>query len=84
MNDDKMMDDDESDVVGYTADSADHEESSSEAVAASVMAKVRARAQLSADIEAFLKAGGRVTQVDDNVRSDPPKKPDLNYGTSPI
>lgn len=42
------------------------------------------RDQLSSDVEAFLKQGGKVQQIDDNVRADPPKKPSMNYGSAPI
>lgn len=46
--------------------------------------KERVRSQLQADIEAFLAQGGQVKQVADNVRADPPRKPDNQYGSSPI
>lgn len=42
------------------------------------------RLRLQEDMERFLKAGGKVTQVDANVRMDPPKKPESNYGSRPI
>jgi hypothetical protein len=42
------------------------------------------RQQLSADVEAFLSKGGAVSQIADNVRADPPKKPTMNYGSAPI
>lgn len=42
------------------------------------------RDQLSSDVEAFLKQGGKVQKIDDNVRADPPKKPTMNYGSAPI
>lgn len=42
------------------------------------------RAQLSNDVEAFLKRGGRVQEIADNVRADPPKKPTMTYGSAPI
>lgn len=42
------------------------------------------RGQLASDIEAFLSGGGRVTEVADNVRADPPRKPSMNYGSMPI
>lgn len=46
--------------------------------------KRRMREQLQADIEAFLRNGGAVQNVADNFRADPPKKPDIQYGSSPI
>jgi len=42
------------------------------------------RQQLSCDVEQFLKNGGNVQRVDNNVRADPPKKPNMNYGSAPI
>tara|TARA_R110002072_G_scaffold140765_1_gene285134 strand:+ start:46 stop:243 length:198 start_codon:yes stop_codon:yes gene_type:complete len=42
------------------------------------------RQQLSSDIENFLKNGGSVQRVENNVRADPPKKPSMNYGSTPI
>jgi|TARA_R110002049_G_scaffold8760_2_gene46734 flagellar basal body-associated protein FliL len=42
------------------------------------------RQQLSNDIENFLKNGGNVQRVENNVRADPPKKPNMNYGSTPI
>ncbi len=42
------------------------------------------RQQLSSDIENFLKNGGSVQRVENNVRADPPKKPSMNYGSAPI
>lgn len=43
-----------------------------------------ARQKLSSDIENFLKNGGSVQRVENNVRADPPKKPTMNYGSAPI
>jgi len=42
------------------------------------------RRQLSCDVESFLKNGGQVQQIADNVRADPPKKPSMTYGSAPI
>ncbi|WP_094705281.1 hypothetical protein [Hahella sp. CCB-MM4] len=42
------------------------------------------RDQLQSDIEAFLQRGGTVQNIEDNVRADPPRKPDLQYGSGPI
>ncbi|MFT6029085.1 MAG: hypothetical protein ACI8O8_000819 [Oleiphilaceae bacterium] len=42
------------------------------------------REKLSNDIESFLKNGGNVQRVENNVRADPPKKPSMNYGSAPI
>ena len=40
--------------------------------------------KLSHDVASFLSNGGNVQQVENNVRSDPPKKPSMNYGSAPI
>lgn len=42
------------------------------------------RQQLQSDVEAFLASGGRITEVPPNVVTDPPKKPQSNYGGQPI
>lgn len=42
------------------------------------------RQQLQSDVEAFLASGGKITEVPPNVVSDPPKKPQSNYGGQPI
>lgn len=42
------------------------------------------RQQIQSDVEAFLASGGRITEVPANVVSDPPKKPQSNYGGQPI
>lgn len=42
------------------------------------------RMRLQEDMARFLNAGGQITQVDANVRMDPPKKPESNYGSRPI
>jgi hypothetical protein len=42
------------------------------------------RQQLSSDVDAFLNGGGNVEKVADNVRADPPRKPNMTYGSAPI
>jgi len=42
------------------------------------------RQQLTSDVESFLNGGGNVQKIANNVRSDPPKKPSMNYGSAPI
>lgn len=42
------------------------------------------RQQLNSDVASFLNGGGAVSQIGDNVRADPPKKPAMNYGSAPI
>ncbi len=42
------------------------------------------RRRLEEDMKRFLSGGGKITQVDPNVRMDPPRKPESNYGSRPI
>jgi hypothetical protein len=42
------------------------------------------RQQLSTDVNEFLTRGGNVSKIADNVRADPPRKPNMTYGSSPI
>ncbi len=49
-----------------------------------VAARDPLRAQLKDEIEAFLAEGGKITQVEANLRADPPRKPTSNYGSQPI
>ncbi|HCL40300.1 MAG TPA: hypothetical protein DHW73_02885 [Pseudomonas sp.] len=51
---------------------------------ASMEAKEREREMLARQIEEFMARGGKVQQIDDNVVSDPPKKPENKYGSRPI
>ncbi|MFD2231613.1 CDK5RAP3 family protein [Alkalimarinus sediminis] len=55
-----------------------------EAEALSLLDREEVRTQLMNDVEAFLNGGGQVTQVDNNVRADPPRKPSMSYGSAPI
>jgi len=50
----------------------------------SVSVKDDIRRKLSDDVEEFLKTGGRIKHVDMGITSDPPKKPESNYGRRPI
>ncbi len=49
-----------------------------------VAARKKARDQLARDMEEFMKRGGEVRQIADDVRADPPRKPNADYGSSPI
>jgi hypothetical protein len=49
-----------------------------------VASKEAARRQLEEDMRRFLGGGGAITKVDANVRADPPRKPESNYGSRPI
>ena len=42
------------------------------------------RRQLEADMARFLNHGGEIKQIDRDVRMDPPRKPESNYGSRPI
>ncbi len=50
----------------------------------SVEAKQRERDELARAMEEFLARGGQVQEIDDNVVTDPPKKPESKYGSRPI
>lgn len=50
----------------------------------SVSSKEGIRKKLQDDVQDFLKAGGRVNYIRMGVISDPPKKPESNYGRRPI
>lgn len=50
----------------------------------SIEAKQKERDALARAMEEFLSRGGKVQEVEPNVVSDPPKKPDSKYGSRPI
>ena len=77
------MDDDENERGSFDSDAkvVRHAEDGSERTLTS---KQNQRDQLRADIEAFLKKGGKVQPIDPHVTADPPKKPESNYGSRPI
>lgn len=45
----------------------------------SVASRARVRAQLAADIEAFLQQGGQIQELDTTLRSDPSRKVDVGF-----
>ncbi|MDX1817685.1 MAG: hypothetical protein R3180_08210 [Marinobacter sp.] len=45
----------------------------------SVAGRARVRAQLQADIEAFLQQGGKIQQVDNAFRANSPRKVDVGF-----
>ena len=47
-------------------------------------AKELERQRLQQEVEAFLASGGLIRQIPANLRADPPKKPESNYGGQPI
>ncbi len=72
---------------GYTDlanDDAQPETTTASQQAESQAMKQMIRDQLQNDIEAYLQRGGVVQSIADNVRADPPRKPDLSYGGGPI
>ncbi len=44
-----------------------------------VTGRARVRAQLQADIEAFLQNGGRIQQIDTTFRADAPRKVEVGF-----
>ena len=50
----------------------------------SISSREAERRRLEEDMKRFLNTGGQITQVDANVRTDPPRKPESNYGSRPI
>lgn len=51
---------------------------------ASVSVKDLERKRIQAQIDEFLNRGGEITQVGSTTMSDPPKRPESNYGGQPI
>lgn len=51
---------------------------------ATIAERKRQRDEVASEIEAFLAQGGGITSVEANLRADPPKKPESNYGSRPI
>jgi hypothetical protein len=49
-----------------------------------IEAREPVRVELASAIDAFLEAGGNVTEVPRNFRADPPKRPENNYGRGSI
>ncbi|PHQ25293.1 hypothetical protein CLH62_13210 [Marinobacter guineae] len=45
----------------------------------SIAGRARIRAQLQADIDAFLNHGGKIQEVDTTFRSDSPRKVDVGF-----
>lgn len=72
-NEDSKKDDDSSNIITYD-DGRDRTLSSREAE----------RRQLEADMARFLNGGGQIQQIEKDVRMDPPRRPESNYGSRPI
>ncbi|SFR81694.1 hypothetical protein SAMN05216203_3206 [Marinobacter daqiaonensis] len=45
----------------------------------SIAGRARIRAQLEADIQAFLSQGGQIEELDTNLRQDAPRKVDIGF-----
>jgi len=58
--------------------------SSEEGVMRSIASRKKLRNKMDADVEAFLRGGGQISEIEDNVMADPPRKPQSNYGSRPI
>ncbi len=56
----------------------------SQAAVHTAEARKATRNQIAEDIEQFLQDGGQVQEIEHNVRADPPKKPENNYGRGSI
>lgn len=50
----------------------------------SIAGRARVRAQLAADIEAFLSQGGTIKEVDTTLRSEPPRKVETGFNNRSI
>lgn len=50
----------------------------------SVTSRARTRNELSDQVQAFLGQGGQISEIERNVRADPPRKPTSSYGNKPI
>ncbi len=81
------MNDDEN-YTGDGLDKSSSDEHSSAPTANERMihsdAKEQERQCLQEQVEAFLASGGTIDEIPSNVVSDPPKKPESNYGGQPI
>ncbi len=67
-----------------TADELAESASNEDLAHANADEKIRERLRLQNEVEAFLASGGQIRHIPANVRADPPKKPESNYGGQPI
>ncbi len=81
MSDEHEMDDSDIDVG-----EDDEVEDSGEIISleSSTRAKELERQRLQSEVEAFLASGGKISRIEANVVSDPPRRPESNYGGQPI
>jgi len=84
----ESMDDSDGDDADSGSDNNNDNDEDLAAAAAStnssLAARNKVRESMAADVEAFLARGGQIKKIDDNVMSDPPRKPTSNYGSRPI
>lgn len=73
-----------SDLVPEEEDTGNISDTEADNADASLSAKEVERQKIAAEVEEFLKKGGEIKQVDSHVMSDPPKRPESNYGGQPI
>lgn len=50
----------------------------------SVASRAKLRSKMNDDVDAYLKKGGKIHEIEPNVMADPPRKPVSNYGSRPI
>lgn len=82
-DDDTFENDDDLEMDGDVSYAAPVSDDINDDGSASAMREAM-RQQLQSDVEAFLARGGRINEIPANVVSDPPKKPQSNYGGQPI
>ena len=79
------MNDDADDSVGLVDEpDMDFIGSAEEGVLRSIASRQKLRSKMDNEIEAFLKKGGAINEIEPNVMADPPRKPTSNYGSRPI
>lgn len=49
-----------------------------------ITSRARVRNELTDQVQAFLSEGGQISEIERNLRADPPRKPTSNYGNKPI
>lgn len=74
----------EGDVKSVSGDSVSSDDEGIFYTDQNISAKDQERLRLQEQIEAFLASGGEIDRIPSNVVSDPPKKPESNYGGQPI
>ena len=77
-------DDDEEEVVDKPRGKRVAAEPAAVEDVANIEARRHVREQLESDVEAFLRRGGKIVAVEEDLRADPPKKPESKYGTRSI